>query len=52
MSFTVYQTRSAPDFAFESQKELFAARKQLAMMTGFPFAEEFEEGLIQSLDPE
>jgi hypothetical protein len=50
MSFTVYQTRSAPDFNFESQKELFAARKQLAMLTGFPFAEEYEEGLVGSLD--
>lgn len=47
---SVYQTRSTPDFTFESQKELFAARKQLSMLTGFPFAEEYEEGLIRSLD--
>ena len=49
-SVTVHQTRSTPDFTFESQKELFAARKQLSMLTGFPFAEEYEEGLVQSLD--
>ena len=49
-SVTVHQTRSTPDFTFESQKELFAARKQLSILTGFPFAEEYEEGLVQSLD--
>jgi hypothetical protein len=49
-SVTVHQTRSTPDFPYESQKELFAARKQLSMLTGFPFAEEYEEGLVQSLD--
>ena len=42
-------TRSTPEFAYDSQKELYATRKLFATTTGFPFNSEFEEAAISAL---
>jgi Retrotransposon gag protein len=48
----VYDTRNSPDFEFEVQKELYAARRHFSLRTGFPFQEKLEEKMVTSLDQE
>jgi hypothetical protein len=39
-------THSTPDFAYDSQKELHAARKNFAMITGYLFDPILEQAAI------
>ena len=45
-------TRSIPEFAYDSQKELYAARKYFATTTGSPFDPEFEDAAISAMTVE
>ena len=42
-------TRSVPEFAYDPQRELYAARKTFATTTGFPFDAEYEEAAISAM---
>lgn len=45
-------TRSTPDFAYDSQKELYAARKNFAMITGYLFDPSLERAAITVMTKE
>jgi len=42
-------TRSMPEFAYNSQKELYTIRKQFATNISFPFDSEYEEVAISAM---
>ena len=42
-------TRSVPEFAYDSQRELYTARKTFTTTTGFPIDAEYEEAAISAM---
>ena len=48
----VIDTRSAPDFPYDSQKELYNIRREFALMVKLPYDPEYEQTYIGTMTAE